>query len=294
MALQLPGLVSHKDGGRVVVHPRPTLKWIAEKGLPWAKAQGAARLNLDDVSLAAANDLIDLEPVYPKTADRYTALSSRVTAVFNGARQLGIAVVAGAHVRTGRFDRERKWHQGGPDLKGNETLKAAVYPFDFCAMLRKASEGSVLHAEFYVPGVHDEDWATKDRYDVFHRGRQTAPANLREYLRAAGVILPRFPGLEWQERVADAVAEKVLRGASHREAWVWAVEKLRSKNLNPRHVRWAIEDGIARAVYADPVLSDPLYLPPEAPAAALAGAVTDLEGDAPQGTAAEDKSASLE
>jgi len=280
-ALKLPNLAP-----RTFCHNRPTLSWGAA-ALPKLKARGFTRVGLDDISIMAGNELDDLVLTHPKVADRYMELARRVRALGNAVRGNGFLGIAGAHVRVGNRDREGTWHPGGPDLKGNKVMTILPYAFDFCAQVRKVSSeaapaAQLLHAEFYVPGPTDEDWVSKDRYDVFHKGRKAAPANLREYLRAAGQDLGRAPGLAWQDAVADKVAARLLAGQDPRAVWEWAANALRGR-FDMRHVRWAVEDGFARSIYTDPILSDPMYLPPVVHVAATDGAVTDLEDDAPDG-----------
>jgi len=293
-ALRLPSIEK-----RTFVHNRPTLAW-GVRSIPKLAARGVKRLGIDDATIMAGNTLDDLtaDPAYTKVADRYLELERQVRALGNVLRASEMISLVGTHVREGRTDRAGMWHPGGPDFKGNKVMKVIPRAFDFCAMVRKpGTDGhpaaQLLHAEFYVPGPADEDWVTKDRYDVFHRGRRSGPANLREYMRAAGIVLTRPPGLEWQDQAAAAVAKRVRDGEGPRDAWAWLAGRLRGK-FDMRHVRWAAEDGLARAVFSDPELSDPMYLPPEGTAATSAGSVTDLEGDVSPSSAATTDSGGLE
>ena len=92
---------------------------------------------------------------------------------------------------------------------------------------------------------------TGDRNGV---GYAESPPNVRELLRASAVDygLSRRPGLEWQDEVADVVASAVQAGdineavsAGVNKAQKFAKGSGRDTQL---HVRWAVQDGIARGV----------------------------------------------
>jgi len=277
MALGLPGISS-----RVVRHPRPTLSWMASAVLK-LKAKGYLRIGLDDVSKAASAELVDLEVLLPsmkQIGDRYGRLKRAVQLVSDNARRVGLEIIANTHDRKGNFERKTgMWRPGGPDLEGWQVLPVIPYAFDQAFMIRKPVAATLVHAEFYAPGVHDEDWVTKDRFDVLHRFRPTGPANIREHWRAAGIATTRPKGLEWQDKVADAMVNLILgKGKTQREAWAAVAARLDGK-FHPKHIRWALEDGLARASYADPVYANVLTLPPEDAAVLGGGAALDLNGD---------------
>ena len=94
------------------------------------------------------------------------------------------------------------------------------------------------------------DWLQGSRYHTPDR----SPMNLREILRAAGFPVPRLPGLEWQDALADAIAGQLATvgladGAKVRgvlaQARDYALTKL---SREPRHVYWALRDGYDRAL----------------------------------------------
>ena len=90
----------------------------------------------------------------------------------------------------------------------------------------------------------DSNWITGDRTGVC---TTKTPGNLREILRASesGYLLSRLPGLEWQDELADIVAEKIATGADVRATVQEVVGQFQA---NPLHLRWACQDGIARGV----------------------------------------------
>lgn len=91
---------------------------------------------------------------------------------------------------------------------------------------------------------------SKDRLNV---GRGVLPMNLRAILATQHVVLPRFPGLEWQDDLAakiQAAAATLPRGDDGLPAWgaradLWeatlAAETARGRL--EQHVAWAMRDG---------------------------------------------------
>ena len=101
----------------------------------------------------------------------------------------------------------------------------------------------------YYCNPGDPMFRGKDRNDVLGTINRYAPANFREYIfKASGVRLARPAGLEWQDDLAERVANAleaegvrildVIRGAHGFAA-----------GRDGHHVRWAIQDGIARHGY---------------------------------------------
>ena len=74
------------------------------------------------------------------------------------------------------------------------------------------------------------------------------PGNLREILRASAsnYLLPRIPGLEWQDEAAEQVAAEIERGTDVLDAVRIVSEDY--KEVDPKHLRWACQDGIARVM----------------------------------------------
>jgi hypothetical protein len=74
---------------------------------------------------------------------------------------------------------------------------------------------------------------------------------MRELLRAQDVVVSRRPGLEWQDALAQAAADRVSGGEDPREVWTAFVTSYEagSRAKDWRHIRWALQDGLDRAVY---------------------------------------------
>ena len=72
--------------------------------------------------------------------------------------------------------------------------------------------------------------------------------NIAEGLRAAGYVVPYPKGLEWIDKVAQGVSERILESGIEKwpEVLKAAAEKLQgTKEL--AHIRWALQDGLHRA-----------------------------------------------
>lgn len=103
-----------------------------------------------------------------------------------------------------------------------------------------------LKRGFYADPQSSE-WIASSRIGVIKRD---TVGNLREVLRATrlGYICPRVPGLEWQDDAADAVCAAVAGGADVRDAALDTAEHYVAHGMGERHVIWACQDGIARAL----------------------------------------------
>lgn len=107
---------------------------------------------------------------------------------------------------------------------------------------------------------NDPEWLTGDRFNLFTAWRPRGPANFREAMRIRGYVLPRLPGLEWQDDWAAWVDEEMHTAKGEKSA-LESVVRRAFENLggaDPRHVQWAIQDGIARYGYRAFASSHPL------------------------------------
>lgn len=235
---------------------RPTLASY-EEALPKLAAAGRKRVLVDEASFATKNTYADLKVRFPgrkNTAERYEQLEAAVTRVFLAACRAGLdLVVFTFHLKEGRFDKERGVYlPGGPDLKGWEARKPLVQGLDDLLVTRHDPAGFPFPAQFFCPGIADPHWVTKGRSDVLHIARPTGPANLREYLRACGdPLLPRLPGLEWQETAAQRCCDRILAGEDQRAVYADLGQKLRERlpQAKLQWIRWALWDGCCRAQY---------------------------------------------
>ena len=72
------------------------------------------------------------------------------------------------------------------------------------------------------------------------------PMNTGEILRAAGYAIPRLPGLEWQDAVADKIVAKINEGQDPMTVWSESWEKLASQGVFNGHIYMALRDGLDR------------------------------------------------
>lgn len=172
-------------------------------------------------------------------------------------RRKGCHIVMTCHPRAAHIENGVRI-RGGPSFQGQ------------CAMKIPAAADLLLRAEAR-PGALDPlapkgpkprgwgmvyrtayhpDWLQGSRYDT----PDLAPMNLGEILRLAGFVIPRSRGLEWQEALANALANRLLEIGFDDDAKVSAaIMKIRDVGLSrftktEPHVYWAIRDGHDRAI----------------------------------------------
>lgn len=167
-------------------------------------------------------------------------------------RHLGIMVIFLFHENKPKFGDSGK-QKGGPRMPWRAHAEALEAWFDL--NLRVYSDSDSFDPWFkraFLCDADGNDWLTGDRSETCWK--QT-PGSLYEVLRAGGSTVRRYPGLEWQDEVADEVA------ALLREADVASpddVKRVLAENgarwhmgRKPKHVRWAVQDGIARMLIED-------------------------------------------
>lgn len=160
-------------------------------------------------------------------------------------RHLGTHLVMNFHERSSGTDSMGNFTPGGPEVPSRNQTE--MLP-SWCDLALRATIDPT-YPDPWFPSVYfcdptDPDWVTGDRTGVCSR---RTPGNLREILRAShsNYRLDRIPGLEWQDDVADAVVDAMTAGLNSKEA-VTKVAGLH--DYDPRHLRWACQDGIARYV----------------------------------------------
>jgi hypothetical protein len=91
----------------------------------------------------------------------------------------------------------------------------------------------------------DTNYITGDRHGVTP---DHAPMNLAEILRAAGYVVRRAPGLEWQDEVVATLTDLFGKTApeQHRDLMVAIVAKMREKGRSDIHIRWVLRDALDR------------------------------------------------
>jgi len=114
----------------------------------------------------------------------------------------------------------------------------------------KAAVAATQAGHVAWPGVYrcsraDSEWITKDRHAVTP---DFSPMNQAELLRAAGYVIDRAPGLEWQEELIEAGARAILGGHPEIEVYKQVLAHGQQKTQDPRHLRWMLRDCRDRVV----------------------------------------------
>jgi hypothetical protein len=160
----------------------------------------------------------------------------------NTARHAGMHVVLTAHESTPRTV-NGTFIRGGPKLPGR--LPEDV-PTACDLVLRAAFDQSRRgwHA-VYRCTVDDPQWVTKDRHGVTP---DRSPMNVGEILRAAGYVIRRAEGLDWQEELVEAFCVALLADPASEAALMnEVIDIAREKTDNDLHIRWVMRDALDRA-----------------------------------------------
>lgn len=216
-----------------------------------AKAKRYDTLVVDDFSLMVNDSFNVIEAAQTGKANGFAIwgeLNRKICKLRDTARMCGMHVIFSCHesaptTKDGRFIR------GGPKLPGK---LPEDFPGVVDTVLRTAlDKGRVGWHGVYKCTIDDPNYVTKDRHGVVP---ETAPMNLGEILRLAGYAIHRAEGLEWQEEIAQAVAEELLgikvdAGYAKKSAAVAqeAVKVMDTVTDNKLHQRWALRDGFDRA-----------------------------------------------
>ena len=179
----------------------------------------------------------------------YQQLNKYLLALSGMARHMGIHLIFTFHERAPGTDQDGFFQPGGPSLGSRKQTES--FP-SWCDINVRAMIDT-SYPDPWFPGTYfcdptSAEWVTGDRTGVCWT---KTPGNLREILRASagGYKLARVAGLEWQDDVADELAKMIVETSDVPGS---------IKNLsqsNPRftdgteqiHLRWACQDGIARA-----------------------------------------------
>lgn len=205
------------------------------------KGQYAAVI-VDDFSHLAQATVSELEGKGLDGFKLWGALRDEVLNFRDQARRCGMHIVLTAHEAPPRTVKGAAV-RGGPQLPGKlpEDLPTAC---DLVLRMTQDSTRRGWHANYRCT-VDDPMWTTKDRHGVTP---DRAPANLGEILRAAGYVLPRATGLEWQDEVVDVLSKALLNDPANATAYLREAQSMcESKTENPFHVRWVMRDALDRA-----------------------------------------------
>lgn len=206
----------------------------------------------DDATISADRTVLHLRETDFKgdkqTQALYMKLYNDGLRIRDTLRDVGIHAFLTAHAKPAWTDNGVR-QKGVPAFPGQTATK---FPgaFDILMRCEMKPAGGLGWGVCYRTSLHP-DWEQGTRYNV----PDMAPMNLGEILRAAGFVIPRYPGLEWQDGVANQLANKLLEApglgdAEHVKGWILkTIDACKSKGLtNQKHVLWAVRDGYDRAV----------------------------------------------
>jgi|TARA_R110000787_G_scaffold131713_2_gene243724 hypothetical protein len=183
----------------------------------------------------------------------YQQLKDKLLRLAERARHIGVSVFLVAHEQAPGAGMDGSFVPGGPSLgsKGQVVRVPAWCDFNGRAVVNGEYPDPWVKGGLYVD-PWDSNWVTGDRNGVAYA---SSPPNVRELLRASAVDykLGRLPGLEWQDDVADIVAAGIMKNGDVQAAIDRGVnagqQQAKGTGREPQlHIRWAVQDGIARGV----------------------------------------------
>lgn len=237
--------------------------WIPNlKSKEWQAAIKAHRipaLYIDDFSQICAKSVILWDAEAPAGNDFYAfkMLDRYLDWISFELREAGLLCGLSAHTREPRYDQNKKSRtygqliaKGAPDVPSAKQVQSVPGWADLVARVESGPSKDPWWPRVACVDPQASDlWVSGDRNSVCWA---ETPANLREILNAAPTHydLPRLPGLEWQDEVAEGVSSALLQ----KEPILSVAERIFAHYKDyalpgtpgERHVQWAIQDGIAR------------------------------------------------
>ena len=210
-------------------------------------------LIIDDASHICQQSMLYWQDTAPKGRSgkkdhfyQYQQLNRHLLQLAGLSRHLGVHLAMTFHERAPGTNMDGRFCPGGPDVPSRnqtETLPSWC-DLNIRAMVDQSYPDPWFPAVYYCDPA-DPEWVTGDRTGVCTR---KTPGNIREILRASttGYALARYPGLEWQDDVAEVVATAMASGAPVQDAIMQGCGSV--SGVHELHLRWACQDGIARGV----------------------------------------------
>ena len=235
------------------VHPDPpqTLVQLVQLLETFAYNPGSAEpygaIIIDDASHLCKRSMLEWEQQAGRNKFLpYQMLNKHLLHISGLARHLGVHMAMTFHERAPGSNADGLACPGGPEVPSRNQVQTIP---SWCDLNVRAMVDST-YPDPWFPGVYycdptDPEWITGDRLGVCSR---KTPGNIREILRASnsGYNLSRIGGLEWQDDIAEQIAQEMASGTSAKQA-VTIVAGTQS-DKNSLHLRWACQDGIARGV----------------------------------------------
>tara|TARA_R100001079_G_C4396408_1_gene129522 strand:+ start:31 stop:804 length:774 start_codon:yes stop_codon:yes gene_type:complete len=209
-------------------------------------------LVIDDTSHLCQRSMVEWAESAPRgrsgKTDRfypYQQLNAHLLEIAHVSRYLSVHLLMNFHERTPGSNAEGRFCPGGPDVPSRNQVETLPSWCDINvrAMVDPTYPDPWFPSIYYCDPTNPE-WVTGDRTGVCSA---KTPGNIREILRASNsnYALSRLKGFEWQDEVAQSVADAMISGAGVQDAIQSAVS---GRTDNKLHLRWACQDGIARGV----------------------------------------------
>ena len=238
----------HPDPPKNLVELVALLRSLADSG----KALEYGAVVVDDLSHMCKHSMLEWTEQAPTgrcgKKDRffpYQQLNQHLLEIAHLSRHLGVHLAMTFHERMPGTNADGMFCPGRPDVPSRNQVETLPSWCDVNvrAMVDPGYPDPWFPSIYYCDPTNPE-WVTGDRTGICTK---KTPGNLREILRASesNYKLSRLPGLEWQDDVAEAVAQDIVGGAAVQEAIQSAVS---GRTDNSLHLRWACQDGIARGV----------------------------------------------
>jgi hypothetical protein len=238
----------HPDSPKTLPELVSLLRILADTG----KALQYGAIVVDDLSHLCQRSMLEWVEEAPTgrsgKKDRfypYQELNKHLLEIAHLSRHLGVHLLMTFHERTPGTNADGRFCPGGPDVPSRNQVETLP---SWCDINVRAMVDP-YYPDPWFPSIYycdptDPEWVTGDRTGVCTK---KTPGNLREILRASesNYMLSRLPDLDWQDLVADTVAQGMLAGATVQESIQAAVS---GRTDNQLHLRWACQDGIARGV----------------------------------------------
>ena len=175
----------------------------------------------------------------------YQQLNQHLLEIAHASRYLGVHLLMNFHERMPGTNADGRFCPGGPDVPSRNQVETLPSWCDISvrSMIDPTYPDPWFPSIYYCDPTNPE-WVTGDRTGVCSA---KTPGNIREILRAgeSNYNLSRLAGLEWQDDVAQLVADSIVGGMPVQEAIKAAVSGRKDNNM---HLRWACQDGIARGI----------------------------------------------
>ena len=210
---------------------------------------------VDDFSLIADSELHHIQSV-PKNAGfkAFDVLNKTMYKLRDAARNAKCHVFLLMHETAPREvsrDNHVVFIPGHPSITGWKLPEKIPAMADFVVRI-KHDPYALSQWPYVYQSATTPEFITGSRFAMMP---DYSPTNIREVMLATGYDLPRPKGMEWMDELADTVADSLTEygGKDKRAVKKWLVKNgpemaLAYEGKDPRHIRWAVSDGIDRAV----------------------------------------------